>query len=75
MNVIYTNSTYISDAFDIETTKIFVVYEKKINEISAANFFMFTFCRENKFHIGKSIKKFSVTTGFEELKKKVNKIS
>ena len=33
---------------------------------------MFTFCWENKFLIGQSTKKFSVKTGFEELKK-VNK--
>ena len=38
-------------------------------------FFMFTFCWENKFLIGQSTKNFSVKTGFEELKKKVNKIS
>jgi hypothetical protein len=35
---------------------------------------MFTFCLENKFLIGQSTKNFSVKTGFEELKKKVNKI-
>ena len=35
---------------------------------------MFTFCWENRFLIGQSTKKFSVKTGFEELKKKVNKI-
>ena len=38
-------------------------------EISAVNFFMFTFCRENKFLIGQSTKHFSVKTGFEDLKK------
>ena len=33
---------------------------KLINEISAGNFFMFTFCWENEFLIGQSTKKFSV---------------
>ena len=35
--------------------------------------FLFTFYWESKFLIGQKRKKFSVKTGFEELKKKVNK--
>ena len=47
-------------------------YQK--TKISAVNFFMFTFCWGNKFLIGQSTKTFLVKIGFEELKKKVNKL-
>ena len=44
------------------------------NQISAASFFMFTFCWENRLLIGRSTKIFSVKTGFEKLKKKADKL-
>ena len=52
----------------------FVDHQIFFNEISAVSYFIFTFCWENKFLIGQSTKIFSLKTGIEELKKKVNKI-
>lgn len=52
---------------DIETTKIFVVYQYFLTKYHPS--FFFPFCWRNKFLFGQSTKNFSVKLVFEELKK------